>query len=55
MARTLYPKITDAELEQPTKRWNGTALGDANCSVWQDFVPEAEAALGALKAEGFVL
>ena len=53
MARVLYPGITDAELERPAKRWNGTALGDADCSVWQDFVPEAEAALTALREKGF--
>ncbi|MDA8251098.1 MAG: hypothetical protein M0Z28_18270 [Rhodospirillales bacterium] len=54
MARVLYPQITDEELDRPAKRWNGTALADANCSVWQDHVPEAEAALAALKSEGFV-
>ena len=48
MARVQYPTITDAELEQPAKRWNGTALADAECAVWQDFIPEAEAALAAL-------
>lgn len=54
MARVLYPQITDEELDRPAKRWNGTALADANCSVWQDHVPEAEAALAALQSEGFV-
>lgn len=54
MARALYPQITDEELDKPSQRWNGTGLVDANCSVWQDFVPEAEAALFALKSEGFI-
>jgi hypothetical protein len=52
MARVLYPGITDAELERPTKRWNGIALADAECTVWQDFIPEAEAALAALREAG---
>lgn len=54
MARKLYPGITDEELDQPAKRWNGRALGDAQCSVWQDHVPEAEAALEALQIEGYI-
>jgi hypothetical protein len=54
MARVLYPGISDEDLEKPAKRWNGTALGDADCSVWQDHVSESEAALAALAAEGFV-
>lgn len=54
MARSLHPGITDVELDQPARRWNGTALADAECSVWQDFLPEAEAALAALIAEGFI-
>lgn len=54
MARTLYPGISDVELDQPSKRWNGTALHDADVRVWQDHVPEAEAALAALRSEGFI-
>lgn len=54
IARVLYPKITDEELEKPAKRWDGTGLGDANCSVWQDHVPDAEAALSALREEGYL-
>lgn len=54
IARVLYPKITDEELEKPAKRWNGTGLGDADCSVWQDHVPDAEAALAVLHDGGFI-
>ena len=54
MARVLYPGISDEDLEKPAKRWNGTVLADTDFAVWQDFIPEAEAALAALKTEGFV-
>ena len=54
MARAAYPTISDEALESSALHWDGTALTDAECSVWQDFIPEAEAALAALKGEGFV-
>lgn len=54
IARVQYPGITDDGLELPAQRWNGKEMVGGENSVWEDFVPEAEAALAALKSEEFV-
>ena len=53
MVRSLYPQITDDEMHEPAKRWNGTALYDAEMSVLEDHIPEAERGILDLLAAGY--
>ena len=48
--RSLYPQITDDEMNKPAQKWIGTAMHDASSSVLDDQKPELEAALDALLA-----
>jgi hypothetical protein len=48
IAAVNYPNIAPAELNRPAQRWDGTKLTDAACSIWEDHIPEAEAAIAAL-------
>lgn len=51
IARFHFPQMTEADLDQPAQRWDGTGLVDVDgSSVWEDFIAEAEAAIAALRA-----